>query len=76
MVTSELIKKLKESGLLEECINKGVISFNYTVWVELYDFYINQLEIEKSKMQVIANTAEKFNYSDNMVRYVINIMKS
>ena len=76
MVTSELIKKLKESGLLEECINKGVISFNYTVWVELYDFYVNQIEIEKSKMQVISNTAEKFNYSDNMVRYVINIMKS
>jgi len=76
MVTSELIKKLKESGLLEDCINKGVISFNYTIWIDLYDFYIYQLKIEKSKMQCVSNTAEKFNYSDNMVRYVINIMKN
>jgi|TARA_R110001606_G_scaffold14534_2_gene61212 hypothetical protein len=76
MVTYNLINKLKELGLLEECINKGVVSFKYPIWVDLYDFYIHQLTIEPSRMQCITNTADKFSYSDNMTRYIIKTMEN
>ena len=76
MVTYNLINKLKESGLLEECINKGVVSFNYPIWIELYDFYIHQLTIEPRKMQCISNTADKFTYSENMTRHIIKKMQT
>ena len=76
MVTYNLINKLKELGLLEDCINKGIVSFNYPIWVDLYDFYIHQLTIEPSRMQCITNTADKFSYSDNMTRHIIKTMEN
>jgi hypothetical protein len=76
MVTYNLIKKLDSLGLLNECIKKGVISFNYVTWLELHDFYINELTLVKSRMQVITNTATKFGYSERRTREIINFIRS
>ncbi len=70
-----LIQELKKQGLFKESVTCGIIPIFWTTYPEVYDFYNEQLKVEKSKMQCISNTAEEFDLSPRRIREILDLFK-
>ena len=70
----KLLIKLKSDNMLDPLIKSGVISPMHKIYLEMFEFYNNELKNFK-KMQSYSNTADKFGYSEKRTREIISLLK-
>ena len=72
----ELIKELRESGLLMRCVRHGLISTKFIGWIEIYQKYRAECAAGVSNSQAAFNVAQQAGVSERTVYNVIAVMES
>lgn len=74
MVNYKVVNDLKEKGLYNFLVQRGIISMQVYDKVVIYEFYLEEIKTNK-KMQAYENTAHHYNISDRLVMDIVKFME-
>lgn len=75
-LTYQLIIKLEREGLLQKLLGKGIVPVRYLNDKEMYECYLEHLEMGKNKMDAYIDTSIDFKCSSKTVERVVFKMES
>ncbi len=76
VITYDLIITLEREGLLKKLLGKGVIPIRYLNDKEMYECFLEHLEMGKNKMDAYLDTSIDFKCSSKTVERVVIKMES
>lgn len=71
----ELVCELEERGLLQECINRGIVPITIAGNKLMYEIYLKHYEETGLKMDAYSRTAEEFRVTERTVERVVKKMR-
>lgn len=71
----ELIQELEKLPYFNDLLKRGLIPVNWLDYKVIYEYYCDQIEIEKFRKQALTNTSDEFGVSERTVYLIIQKMK-